>query len=88
MSEKHSTRTLVQNLAVSPTNSVSIEVVDPYTWAWVGEKLAEGIIAWIGAQLFSQLVGNIFGGNSVSDVLTKMVEGGECGKESKCTWFS
>jgi hypothetical protein len=31
---------------------VLIQVVEPFTWAWLGIKLAEGVVAYIGGKLF------------------------------------
>ncbi len=74
MSEKQSTRALIRNL--TRPDRVAIQVIEPYTWAWIGEQLANGVVSWIGAQIFSSLVGNMFGGGggSVGDQLRKMIE--------------
>ncbi len=42
-------------LLVSPrteTQPVAIQVVEPFTWAWVGIMLAEGVLAYVGGKIF------------------------------------
>lgn len=53
------------------TSNDSVVLAEPFTWAWVGLKLAEGVVAWAGGKVAESL---FFSEPKVSDLIEEAVK--------------
>lgn len=59
---------------VEPSGLVAIKVVEPFTWAWLGIKLAEGVVSYIGGKLFQEAFFPDVSNNDVIDALSRKID--------------
>ncbi len=48
--------------------------IPSFTWAWIGVKIGEGILANAGGLIFSKLLSSVFGGPTLEEMLNRQLE--------------
>jgi len=60
--------------APSGEGEVEVQVIEPFTWAWLGLKLVEGVVAWVGGKVFQQAFFPDVSNSQVVEALSRKID--------------
>lgn len=58
----------------STSSQLDVYVAEPFTWAWLGIKLAEGVVSYIGGKIFSEAFFPEYSNADVVNALSRKIE--------------